>query len=571
MGTTAEKLTYLNTTKGKIKDSINLTGANITTEPFRQYSTKLNSALLDIINNGTQEVWDNWEKVSASNVSSASLNQTVEAPMKLDLKGNTYQSNETGNLFDKNNANILNAYLTGDTITANSQTRTLYISCIPNTTYTVSKIQSSRFAVAYTTNTPSTSETTRGKLQENSATSITITTDSTANYLCVFYYHSTYDTSITEQQILNSIVIKATTNVPSPTYPQDIHIVSGNNSIKIEGKNLFNATIRSGKVTDSGYASDGTRICTNEFIKVKPNTTYTLSFDTTNSISKINVSYFKTNQFPRNSETNWITNFTITTPNDINYILITFAKSNDGAVSTTDILNIQLELGTQTTYTPYVSQTYPINLPEGMYLGWIGDYQDRIFKAIEGDNFYDTLDSATKQTLDTGSWYKYGAIGKVVLDGSESWGIASTSAMTGTKRFYYNNSNVYNSKINLDTNVYVKSNYFKGLSWREIYTTDTTTKNAISNYNDSQTTTGRISIRIDENFASNTTAFQTWLSTHNTTVYYVLSTPTYTKITDNTLISQLEAIKKSYNEQTNISQTPNDLPFILDITALENM
>ena len=41
MGTTSEKLTYLNTTKGLIKDNLNLGGANISTEPFRAYSSKL--------------------------------------------------------------------------------------------------------------------------------------------------------------------------------------------------------------------------------------------------------------------------------------------------------------------------------------------------------------------------------------------------------------------------------------------------------------------------------------------------------------------------------------------------
>lgn len=53
-------------------------------------------------------------------------------------------------------------------------------------------------------------------------------------------------------------------------------------------------------------------------------------------------------------------------------------------------------------------------------------------------------------------------------------------------------------------------------------------------------------------------------------VYYVV-TPTDTKITDTTLISQLEAI---YNaplyEQTNITQTNNDLPMVLDITACKD-
>ena len=50
-----------------------------------------------------------------------------------------------------------------------------------------------------------------------------------------------------------------------------------------------------------------------------------------------------------------------------------------------------------------------------------------------------------------------------------------------------------------------------------------------------------------------------------------LNTPTNTEITDTTLISQLEAI---YNvplyEQTNITQTNNDLPIVLDITACKD-
>ena len=64
--------------------------------------------------------------------------------------------------------------------------------------------------------------------------------------------------------------------------------------------------------------------------------------------------------------------------------------------------------------------------------------------------------------------------------------------------------------------------------------------------------------------------FKTWLSTHNTEVYYPLATPTTTEITDSTLISQLEALNgaKSYNPQTNISQENNDNASILNASAL---
>ena len=113
------------------------------------------------------------------------------------------------NLFDKSNVNVLNAYITsGNAISSSNTAKTLYISCQPNTTYTISKIQSSRFAVAYSTDTPANNVTTRGVIQNNSATSMTITTDSNAKYLCVYYYHSSYDTTITEQQILDSIQIE---------------------------------------------------------------------------------------------------------------------------------------------------------------------------------------------------------------------------------------------------------------------------------------------------------------------------------------------------------------------------
>ena len=90
MGTTSEKLTYLNTTKGKIKDSINLTGANITTEPFRQYSTKLQDAYVDIINNGTSTLYSNFPKVNSEGTS-LTLNNTYQAPMVNVIKGNTIQ------------------------------------------------------------------------------------------------------------------------------------------------------------------------------------------------------------------------------------------------------------------------------------------------------------------------------------------------------------------------------------------------------------------------------------------------------------------------------------------------
>ena len=92
MGTIAEKLSYLNTTKSKIRDSINLTGANLTSEDtFRSYASKLKKGYIDIINNGIDTLYNNFPKVSGIG-SNLSLTPTYEAPMKLnEIQGSSLQ------------------------------------------------------------------------------------------------------------------------------------------------------------------------------------------------------------------------------------------------------------------------------------------------------------------------------------------------------------------------------------------------------------------------------------------------------------------------------------------------
>ena len=94
MGTIATKLEYLNTTKEKIRDSINLTGANIgTSDTFRSYANKLKKGYIDIINNGIDTLYNNFPKVSGIG-SNLSLTPTYEAPMKLnEIQGDTLQEN----------------------------------------------------------------------------------------------------------------------------------------------------------------------------------------------------------------------------------------------------------------------------------------------------------------------------------------------------------------------------------------------------------------------------------------------------------------------------------------------
>lgn len=182
------------------------------------------------------------------------------------------------------------------------------------------------------------------------------------------------------------------------------------------------------------------------------------------------------------------------------------------------------------------SKTYPINLGS-IELCKIGDYQDSIVK-------------------DNGKWYVNKQIGKVVLDGSEYWGY--TAVAQGS---LFRNGSLLSDAI-IDDTYAPYCNYYKGIP----RATMRANNNIICNIG----STFRYLDIVDSRY-TNADDFKTWLGTHNPTLYYVLATPTYTEITDSTLISQLEAVKRSFNGQTNISQENDDNASILNASALENM
>lgn len=168
--------------------------------------------------------------------------------------------------------------------------------------------------------------------------------------------------------------------------------------------------------------------------------------------------------------------------------------------STTN-LNTTLMLeknSTATDYTPYSNITTPIDL-QNNFIGKIGSIKDEL-----------SLD-------DLGNVILTKRIGKVVLDGTETnwsdWGITQTSTI-GARL-----SNVpYLINIgNTDTSNVVVSNYF----------TKTTNQDALYSQDNEgfATTEGNLYFRIKKTTASSLANFKTWLSTHNTIVYYVLETP----------------------------------------------
>ena len=152
------------------------------------------------------------------------------------------------------------------------------------------------------------------------------------------------------------------------------------------------------------------------------------------------------------------------------------------------------------------------------------------------------------------NWVKREYIGKVVLNGSET--IQYTSA---NNRFDFS---VSNCKPGSSGKPNVISNNYTG-------------KYSFDNYSIFSTSYGNQIAIIDNRF-TNVNDFKTWLSTHNTIVYFQKTEYTDIPITDTTLINQLNDIYNnahSYNGTTNITTTYEDgnEQMYLDIEVLKNV
>lgn len=186
------------------------------------------------------------------------------------------------------------------------------------------------------------------------------------------------------------------------------------------------------------------------------------------------------------------------------------------------------------------SQSYTIDLST-IELCKIGTYQDYIYKS-------------------NGNWYKHAEVGKVILTGAsdEAWATGGNSAYA-----YHTIDNAY-QPANRNTVSLILSDYYMTNVYNRVASTTIDYGIALDSDN-----AGRLAVRNkDYPTASN---LKSWLSTHNTTVYYVLATATDTVITGATLIAQLDALwnARSYAPMTVVTSsasTPN-LPAIVSVEA----
>ena len=345
---------------------------------------------------------------------------------------------------------------------------------------------------------------------------------------------------------------------PTPGSPVPIQVVTGDNTLEIVGKNMLNITTltdsnkwtySSGLPYDVTYASRITinsydsnnmnfTINTNHYlmlfideIKLKLNTQYTISYKRTDSISGKQKNYIWTKE-----NTTYTQVATSTT--DTTNISMTFTTSSSGIIAfgigvnntaeddVVDVKNIQLEVGsTATTYESYTEQTQLISLGD-IELAKIGTYQDRIYK-------------------DNGKWYLEKWFEKKVFNGTENWGIDSSGTANWILKSTIGNfecNNLVNNEDRILGNLY-------SATIPNITTSNTV--EGINAYHNSATST-QLRLRYGTEPTS-TDDFKTFLASNNLITYTLRKTPTYTEITDTTLIQQLENVlaMSTYQNETN--------------------
>lgn len=347
---------------------------------------------------------------------------------------------------------------------------------------------------------------------------------------------------------------------PNPDYPQDVNVVKGVQDVKVTGKNLVcvnnsgsNHGITytangDGSLTMSGL-SDGvssykiTEVA--DYMHLKAGQVYTVSAN--NSVTNNDV----TIRLTRSNGT--VFNYGVKL-NEINKTF-TFTSSTDAEVSVEMrvpsginlssgfIVKPQVELGNQsTTWELYQGQTFLVDLGS-IELCKIGDYQDYIYKSGDG-------------------WYVHKEIEKSEL-GNLTWGHANTN-QTGIYRKITNSlqSVIKPSAINI---------IFSGVCSHFIAVRADSAGTYGANQGISVNTSGSLLIYYDvynTNLNSDDAAFSTWLQNNDVTLYYALATPTDTKITDNTLISQLDAIHDWLTRYDYYGNVTGNLPMIINRTGL---
>ena len=339
---------------------------------------------------------------------------------------------------------------------------------------------------------------------------------------------------------------------PNPDYPQDIHTVNGENTINVIGKNLITLTdinLNANTTTDLQLGS------------VLSIGTYTFGGENISGDGRFNLYGVDENNTQEYLLQNQLTKYigggySFTTTKIYKAVKIYTNVALSG--------KIQLEKGsTATAYTPFVSESYPIDLSyvynsetgttEDFNLCKIttnnGEYETFFFKNYKDSKYYNS--SAPESTI----YYNKGVF-KYICNPDDDWN-------------WYEFDDYYVVRVNLDdlragtlTQFKLYSNYF--LDFHKKDPNNKTCATAVSN---------TIYINLDPSF--NITTLEDWKDfiTNNEVVFYIARQGTTINYQRESTIEKWADLSSQYHDvmdnamaydgATNVIQTNNDLPFDL--------
>lgn len=194
-----------------------------------------------------------------------------------------------------------------------------------------------------------------------------------------------------------------------------------------------------------------------------------------------------------------------------------------------------------------LEQNYSISLGDTEFCK-IVDYADLIFKNVPECEYYDN-------TLEYGKWYKYGKIGKVVLDGSENVTIFNSDAQK-TVFQVGDITNLYKYSDNTSKPILLTTKFIS------ISQADTWFSGNISMRRQDEA-----NLKVYFILEANKTVNDLRNIILDEPLYFLTATPTKTLLSDTlqTQLANIEENAKTYHGITNINQVNDDRPFILDI------
>ena len=625
MGTTAEKLSYLNDTKSLLRTKINnLSETLITTEDtFRSYVE-----VLDTIYNDYPKVTDEGTDITLENTKSARVDTS--------LTGQTEQDSTTGkNLL--NDTTVKRTVPTSGAITVivntTIQAGTYRFACfVDNEPVLTSNIYSMSFRDGQTgvvgSAVPSSTITVKSEQAE--------TIDNV-----LIYFNSNFTDTYKGKEITGYMICSGNDlgdyepytggiPAPNPSYPYPINKATGNQNVLIQNKNLVNqnnAEINK-KIFSSGAYTSPTGTNTTDYIYIGNFTNITIIHDGTDG--NWNTCYFDENKNVVSGGGNGYSNSKqIFSVGDKKYIKFSYATTCQPA------LYGDLDIST---YEPHQEQNYPITTGsleaydtdefmqnsgknlissvarsnnvlyfngsnENVYPFKAGTYTISYSDTNNCSLYYKTANTSStslgqNKTVtftineDFNIWlYRSGMIDNEVTNimlnegstalpyepyGTNEWYLKSNwklLTLNGTENWNYSTNILYltinerKASTTSSQNIYCTNYSFGGN-----YTSVANANNYMSNYQIGTNNNGTSkNIFIKDTDYTSADDFKTYLAEHNLPILIELEAPLYIPVTDTTLIGQLNALKnnaRSYADVTNISVT-GDLPLVVNAKALK--